>query len=148
MGHWLGTGKLAGGKLAFLQFQKALLRARALKLKGMKEWRGWSKNGARPANVPSCPDVIYKHDGWQGCGHWLGAGNVGVKRHQFLPFKKALPCARSLMLKNKQEWQAWCKKPANTMGGKGTGWARATLLPNARSSCRSRRRCCAHAPSS
>ena len=34
---------------------------------------------------------MYKHDGWQGYGHWLGTGNVGVRKdQQFLPFKKAL----------------------------------------------------------
>ena len=43
------------------------------------------------------PRQIYKHDGWQGCGHWLGTG---------------------------------------------------TVAPKTRSSCRSRRRCCTHAPSS
>ena len=49
---------------------------------------------------PLTPHNVYKHDGWQGWGHWLGTGNVGVKKdHQFLPFKKALLYARSLKLK-------------------------------------------------
>ena len=106
-GHWLGTGKLVGGKLTFLPFQKALLYARTLKLKSKKEWHDWAKTGVRPANTPFCPDEIYKHDGWQGYGHWLGTGNVAPKDHQFLPFNKALLYARSLKLKTVKRWEAW-----------------------------------------
>ena len=110
-GHWLGTGNLVGGrKLAFLPFKKALLYARTLKLKGMKEWADWSKTGVRPANMPSAPDKYYKNDGWQGYWHWLGTGNLrGRQGHQFLPFKQALLYARSLKLNTMREWRAWCK---------------------------------------
>ena len=115
-GHWLGTGNLVGGKLAFLPFKKALLYARTLKLKSRTEWQDWAKTGARPTNMPSTPHRIYKHDGWQDFGHWLGTGNVAAKDKQFLPFKKALLCARSLKLKSLREWQHWATtgvRPAN-----------------------------------
>ena len=84
-GHWLGTGNLAGRKLAFLPFKKALVYARFLKLKSHKEWQDWAKTGVRPANMPSNPHKMFKHDGWQGYGHWLGTGNVAPKDKQFLP---------------------------------------------------------------
>ena len=108
-GHWLGTGNQVGGKLDFLPFKKALLYARSLKLTGKNDWQAWCKSGTRPANIPSAPDKVYKHKGWQGYGHWLGTGNVAAKDHQFLPFKEGLLQARSLQLKNKEEWKAWCK---------------------------------------
>ena len=114
-GHWLGTGNLHTTE--FLPFKKALLHAHSLKLKGQKEWAAWCKTGARLPNVPSTPRRNCKHDGWQGHGHWLGTGNVGVRKdQQFLPFKKALLCARSLKLKGAKEWEQWCKsgaRPAN-----------------------------------
>ena len=117
-GHWLGTGNLAGGcKLDFLPFKQALLYARTLKLKGVKEWRDWDKTGVRPANIPSCPDKMYKHNGWQGYGHWLGGtGTVAPHDKQFLPFNTALLCARSLKLKYQTEWRDWAKtgvRPSN-----------------------------------
>ena len=116
-GHWLGTGNLVGGKLAFLPFDKALVYARSLKLKNQKDWKDWAKTGVRPANIPFRPDQTYKHDGWQGYGHWLGTGNlVGGRKLAFLPFKKALLFARSLKLTCNTEWLAWCnsgKRPAN-----------------------------------
>ena len=101
------AGKGAGAGQKFLPFKKALLYARALKLKSTREWRVWCKSEARDANMPSCPDEIYKHDGWQGYGYWLGTGNVAPKNTQFLPFKKALLYARTLKLKNQTEWQHW-----------------------------------------
>ena len=114
-GHWLGTGKLRTKE--FLPFKKALLYARSLKLKSKTEWNDWAPTNARPANIPSHPDGIYKHVGWQGYGHWLGTGNVGVKKdQQFLPFKKALLYARSLKLTSEKEWREWRRsgaRPAN-----------------------------------
>ena len=99
----------------FLPFKKALLHARSLNLQTMTAWHAWCKSGKRPANVPAAPDQAYKHDGWQGYGHWLGTGNVRVKKdHQFLPFKKALLHARSLKLKSQKAWRAWCKSGERT----------------------------------
>jgi hypothetical protein len=94
------TASAARAKSKFLPFKKALLRARSLKLKSEKEWKVWRKTSARPANIPSNPQRTYKHEGWQGYGHWLGTGNVAHKDQQFLPFKKALLRARSLKLKS------------------------------------------------
>ena len=98
-----------------------------------EEWEAWCKSGARPANMPSNPDRTYKHDGWQGYGHWLGTGNVGAKDQQFLPFKKALLYARSLTLKRargevvRRPVSPPCPTPntTSTRAGKGTGtgWA-------------------------
>ena len=107
-GHWLGTGAVAHKDKLFLPFKKALLHARSLKLKTLRAWRAWLMTGARPEQVPSRPDTVYKRDGWQGWGHWLGTGNVASKDQQFLPFKKALLYARSLKLNDKEEWKAWC----------------------------------------
>ena len=115
-GHWLCTGNLVGGKLAFLPFKKALLYARTLKMKSVQEWRDWARTCGRPASMPSHPDTIYKHNGWQGFGHWLGTGNVAPHDKQFLPFKKALLYARTLKLKGVKEWRDWAKtgdRPAN-----------------------------------
>ena len=115
-GHWLGTGAVARQGKQFLPFKEALLHARTLNLKGSTEWREWSKTSARPANIPSNPETIYKHDGWQGYGQWLGTGNVASKDLQFLPFEKALLYARSLKLTSEKEWRKMCKtgaRPAN-----------------------------------
>ena len=116
-GHWCGTGAVATQDQQFLPFKKALLHARSLKLKTVREWKEWCKSGTRPANMTSDPGKVYTHEGWQGHGHWLGTGNVGVKKDQeFLPFKEALLYAHSLKLKTRKEWMEWSKsgsRPAN-----------------------------------
>ena len=60
----------------FLPFDEALVVAQSLGLASAKEWKALGKEGMRPPNVPSNPDATYKHDGWQGWGHWLCVGNA------------------------------------------------------------------------
>ena len=59
----------------FLPFKQALEYACSLKLKGKSAWQTWSNSEDRPANIPSTPHATYRHEGWQGYGHWLGTGN-------------------------------------------------------------------------
>ena len=130
-GHWLGTFKVAPKDQQFLPFKTALLCARSWKLTGTVEWEAWAKSSARPANIPSHPERAYKHEGWQGYGHWLGTGKVCVPKDQvFLSFEKALLYARSVNLRTKLQWELWRKsgaRPANVPAGpdkyyKNDGW--------------------------
>ena len=43
----------------FLDFSDALVVARALNINSAKEWKEWSKSGARPANIPYSPERTY-----------------------------------------------------------------------------------------
>ena len=115
-GYWLGTGNLDTKTRQFLPFGEALAVALTLGLATSTEWHAWSKNGMRPQCVPSAPNVVYKHHGWQGWGHWLGTGSQHNKDRNFLPFNEALAVARVLQLASKVEWEAWCKiglRPSN-----------------------------------
>ena len=108
-GHWLGTGSQRRRTHEFLPFGEALAAARSLGLSGQSAWRTWCKEGARPPNVPSAPDKIYKASGWQGWGHWLATGNTLPSATEFLPFADALALVRSHGLDRQFEWRAWCK---------------------------------------
>ena len=109
-GHWLGTGNTRPGTKRFLPFDEALAAARSLGLASQKEWKEWSKEGARPPAVPSAPGRTYKDGGWQGWGHWLGTGTQSSSAKQFLPFGEGLAAARSLGLASKTEWELWSKQ--------------------------------------
>ena len=112
--HWLGTGYQRTKQ--FLPFGEALAVARSLNLASSKEWAVWCKQGTRPPNVPSRPDLAYKDAGWQGHGHWLGTGNIQCGTEQFLPFDECLRAARHLQLVSQKEWVLWCRsgaRPAN-----------------------------------
>ena len=72
-GHWLGTGNVKGGTKQFLPFGEAVAGARSLGLSSSTARRAWCNTGARPENMPTNPDIAYKHDGWRGYRHWLRA---------------------------------------------------------------------------
>ena len=107
-GRWLGTGNLRTKQ--FLPFAEALVVARSLGLAGRTEWEAWFKNGMCPPNVPADPRRVYKHDGWEGWGHWLGTGNIKAGTEHFLPLSEALAVAHALGLANQREWEAWSKE--------------------------------------
>ena len=110
-GNWLGTGNSSDGTKQILPFREALVVAQSLRLASSKEWRVWCKEGMRPANMPAGPDQVYKHDGWEGWGHWLGTGNTRLRvLQEYLPFKEALDVARSLQLATSTEWRVWCEE--------------------------------------
>ena len=66
---------------SFLPFEEARDFARALKLKSYTEWKAWRKGGHRPANIPSCPSVTYREQGWVSMSDWMDYSTaVGNKR--------------------------------------------------------------------
>ena len=109
-GHWLGNGNVGNSTTPPLPFGEALAVARSLGLASMREWKVWSKEGLRPANMPADPPNVYENHGrWQGWGHWLGTGNTR-NATAFLPVREALAVARSLGLPGRMEWQVWSKE--------------------------------------
>jgi hypothetical protein len=96
-----------------LPFAAAREIVRNLKLKGVKEWKEWSKSGKRPSNIPGCPHQTYRDDGWISMPDWLGyEGGQGA----FLPFAVARAIVRKLELKSVKEWKEWSKsgqRPSN-----------------------------------
>ena len=116
----------------FLPFKEALLHARALKLKGVKDWQAWCKTDARPANMPSAPNKTYTHEGWLGYGHWLGTGETPGSHkpsasksgpidsssesesgsesdeHDYLPYDEAHKIVLRMHFDSTSAWHKWC----------------------------------------
>lgn len=67
-GDFLGTGRIAHGKVKWLPFKKARSFARSL---GLTTYKQWTNYPCLPSNVPRWPDKIYKRD-WKGCEDWIG----------------------------------------------------------------------------
>ena len=126
----VGTGSVQSQQKDFRPFEEAVAFARSLKLRGMEDWKNFSKSGKRPQDIPSCPNKTYKETGWKGFGDWLGTGAISSRHKKFLPFDEAVKYAQSLNLKTPSEWQAWCKsgnRPSNIPAApavfyKSTGW--------------------------
>ena len=114
-GDFLGfaEGKVAG---SYRSFEDARAYVHTLGLKSQKEWKAWSKSGARPLDIPSTPETTYKSLGWTSLGDFLGYA-VGqqarcTKESKFRSFEDARVYVRTLGLKNTDEWKAWSKSGA------------------------------------
>jgi len=105
------------GIRSLLPFEEARRYARTLGFKSMKEWDEYSKSGKRPSNIPGCPRITYKNEGWAGMPDFLGYGKkrlpkkpagqaYAVKRYG--SFKALRKHARSLNLKSRIEWMDYC----------------------------------------
>ena len=101
-GDWLGTDNRSGN---FLPFEEAREFARSLGLRGQVEWSRYSASGQRPHDIPSAPDAKYKGKGWKDWGDWLG--NNRVRYVNLKSFKEARKFARSLKIRNKEEWRRY-----------------------------------------
>jgi hypothetical protein len=120
-GDWLGTGAIATTLREYLPFEKARDFSRGLGLTGLSEWyefcRGnMPEKGMLPPEIPSNPDKKYTAEGWAGMGDWLGTGNISNQARTFLPFGDARKFARSLGLKNKNQWALFSNGKMPIMG--------------------------------
>jgi hypothetical protein len=62
-----------------------------------------------PENIPAAPWQKYANQGWAGMGDWLGTGTIAPRLREYRAFHKARAFARSLKLKSRTEWKAFCK---------------------------------------
>ena len=77
-GHWLGTGNTSTLNMYFRPYGDARRFASALGLRTSREWHAYSRSGARPSDVPSNPQVVYRDAGWSGMFRWLGTGTAAT----------------------------------------------------------------------
>ena len=112
-GDWLGTGTIAPRLRSYRDFNEARSFVWSLKLKSSTEWRDFCKGrmplkGKLPLDIPVAANVIYAEKGWKSMGDWLGTGRVADQLKQYRPFLEARSFARSLNLKNRDEWRVFC----------------------------------------
>jgi superfamily II DNA or RNA helicase len=113
-GDWLGTGTIASQFRQYRPFERAREFVRNLGLKSQFEWYQFRKGlltekGTLPNDIPANPNQTYRDQGWRGMGDWLGTGTIAPQFRQYRPFEKARDFAGSLGLKNREEWNRFCK---------------------------------------
>jgi hypothetical protein len=108
-GDFLGTGTVASYNKQYRSFEKARDFVRSLKITGQQQWQNeYCKSGEKPDDIPSNPQRVYKKE-WKGWGDWTGTGNIAPSNKQYRPYKEAREFVRKLGLKNRQEWNEYCK---------------------------------------
>jgi superfamily II DNA or RNA helicase len=110
-GDFLGTNVIANQDKVFRAFEDTRAFAQQLGLKSKDEWAIWAKTADRPSDIPATPSRVYKKQ-WQGWGDFLGTKRIANQKRLFLPFDEAREYARSLGLKEKNDWLEWAKSDA------------------------------------
>ena len=113
-GDWLGTGNVAKFLMEFWPFDEARNYVRSLNLKSATEWSLYCKgklstHAARPTYIPTAPMEVYKNDGWNGMGDWLGTNRVADQKKTYLSFTEARAYARSLKIGSALKWHDFCQ---------------------------------------
>jgi hypothetical protein len=108
-GDFLGTGIISVKYKKFLPYAYAKKFVSELNLKNYTEWRTYSKSGDKPEDIPASPRNIYLNDGWTTWGDYLGTGTIRSRDKVYRPFKEAREFVRALGLKNRKEWEEYCK---------------------------------------
>ncbi|NMJ87623.1 MAG: DUF559 domain-containing protein, partial [Thaumarchaeota archaeon] len=107
-GDWLGTGSIATKNRVYLSFNEARDFTRSLNLRSQTEWQQYCKSGKdgipRLNDIPANPKRVYKNDGWKDYPDWLG-----IQVREWKLFEEAREFARSLNLRNRDEWKQYCK---------------------------------------
>ena len=95
-------------KFDWLPFEEARSFVRKMKLRSVKQWNEYSSSGERPYNIPQDPGRVYSQE-WISWPDWMGYMRIANQHRVWRPFKEARKFARSLKLKNWEEWKAFCK---------------------------------------
>jgi superfamily II DNA or RNA helicase len=107
-GSWLGNNIIASQNKKYLPFNEARKYAHSLALKSSIEWKVFWKTH-KPDNIPAKPYRTYENNGWISWGDWLGTGRVSNSKKNFRSWEKAREFTKSLNLKTKGDWLAYCK---------------------------------------
>jgi len=111
LGDWLGTGNISDRERTknFLPFTDAKKFTHSLRLKSQTEWFEYCKSDNKPENMPIKPNQSYKNKGWKNWGDWLGTGRIADQNKEYRTFTDARKFVRTLKLRNKSEWEKYCK---------------------------------------
>lgn len=120
LGDWLGTGTISAQLKVFRSFSLAREFVHKLNIKSTNEWIKYcagelSDFDAKPSDIPSSPQLVYKDKGWIGIADWLGTKNVATSKRVYIAFEDALSFVRSLKLKNQSEWGAYWRIHSNDL---------------------------------
>jgi superfamily II DNA or RNA helicase len=89
-------------------YEEAKKYVQSLKLNTVTEWLKYARGGQKPSDIPMHPGGSYKKV-WKGYGDFLGTGRIADRDKIYRPFEKARKFARTLKLKNNNEWITFSK---------------------------------------
>ena len=89
-------------------YEEAKKFASSQKIKSVSDWFKFMRTKKRPLDIPIHANTVYK-ESFEGWGIFLGTGRIADHLKIFRSFNSAREFARSLNLKNTQEWRNYSK---------------------------------------
>ncbi len=79
---------------------------------GCEEWSQYCRgrldgHDPKPDDIPNCPHLVFKEQGWVGIRDWLGTENLSLAMKRYGPFEEAREFAQGLGLKSWEEWRQY-----------------------------------------
>jgi hypothetical protein len=113
--EWLGYEIIKNSDKNFLKYEDAKEYVIRLNLKSNNEWREFCKN-KKNDEIPSCPDLYYKDNGWVSWSEWLGYDKIKLrKKPEYLSYDDAKEYLKNIKIKTSREWIIFSKssRPVN-----------------------------------
>jgi len=104
-GEYLGTGVVSTKFRKFMSYEDAKKYVIKNGIRSLDELKQWSKDGNKPVNIPSIPNVVYKNNGWKGSKEFFNT--------EFVSYKKAKEIMKKYKLKNSKEFLSFIKLNKN-----------------------------------
>lgn len=112
-GDWIGHQNPSKYRRLWT-YEECVKFVHKLKLKSQSEWNDYKRRANKgevnlPLEIPRNPQRAFKGKGWVDLHEWLGHDFTRKNKRTYLAFKEARRFARSLGLRSRTEWQAYCK---------------------------------------
>ena len=89
-------------------YEEAKKYVHSLKIKGVDEWRKYTRSKKLPIDIPLSPDKVYKKQ-FEGFGIFLGTGYIANALRKYRSYDDAKKYAKSLNLMTTTEWENYTK---------------------------------------
>ncbi|MDC1019308.1 DEAD/DEAH box helicase family protein [Pseudomonadales bacterium] len=104
---WIGTDGISNSKRTFMDYHDAKKYISQFSFNSFEEYTVWARSDERPPEIPSNPQQVYKHLGWDGWTSWLNTNPRMRRDLKYKSFKDARNYVRDLNLKSPKGWMAY-----------------------------------------
>lgn len=98
-----------GNKKDYMNYNDAIKIVHKLNLKSRLDYKDFCHSEKKPKNLPNSPEKVYKKNGWESWGQWLGTRRLASNKKIYRGFSDAKEFVYHLNLKNRAEWRRYCK---------------------------------------
>ena len=113
-GDFLESGYVANANRSYVSYEEAkrIIANANPRPRTRSEYNEAIRSGVLPSNLPLNAPLIYKNDGWQGVGDYLGTGRVATHHQKFLSYAECKEAIRAMELPptSQKEWQLMAKR--------------------------------------